>query len=71
MVTEGHKGGANQAATKPVSSNTFPLEWPRGSGRIREFPEVDRGEFFGLGEARAKINPAQEPLIDRLVAELK
>jgi predicted NUDIX family NTP pyrophosphohydrolase len=50
-----------------VCSNTFPLEWPRGSGRFVEVPEVDEGDFFALGDARRKINPAQEPFLDRLV----
>ncbi len=53
-----------------LSSNTFALEWPPGSGRIQEFPEVDKGEFFTLEEARRKINPAQADLLDRWVAEL-
>ena len=33
-------------------SNTFTLEWPRGSGRLQEFPEADDGRYFGLDEAR-------------------
>ena len=47
-------------------SNTFELEWPRGSGRIQEFPEVDRAEWFDLERAYAKILTAQAPLLDRL-----
>lgn len=47
-------------------SNTFRLEWPPRSGRTREFPEVDRAEFFPLAAARRRINPAQVPLLDRL-----
>ncbi len=50
-----------------LRSNRFPLEWPPGSGRHREIPEVDRGEFFPLELARRKINPAQAPLFDRLL----
>lgn len=53
-----------------VVSNTFPLEWPPRSGRRIEVPEVDRGGFFSIPAARAKINPAQEPLIDRLIENL-
>jgi predicted NUDIX family NTP pyrophosphohydrolase len=49
-----------------VRSNTFPLEWPPRSGRIGEFPEVDRAEWFGLEQARERINQAQVPLLDRL-----
>jgi len=50
-------------------SNTFELEWPPRSGKRIEVPEVDRAEWFGLDEAREKINPAQVALLDRL-AEL-
>jgi predicted NUDIX family NTP pyrophosphohydrolase len=49
-----------------ITSNTFALEWPPRSGRTREFPEVDRAEWFTLEEARERINPAQVPLLDRL-----
>lgn len=49
-----------------VTSNTMQTEWPRGSGRVLTFPEVDRCAWFGLEAARQKINPAQAELIDRL-----
>ena len=51
-------------------SNTFEIEWPPRSGRIQEFPEVDRAEWFVLERAREKINPAQAAFLDRL-AELE
>lgn len=51
-----------------LSSNTFTIEWPPRSGREREFPEVDRAEWFAPGPARRKINPAQVDFIDRLLA---
>jgi predicted NUDIX family NTP pyrophosphohydrolase len=47
-------------------SNTFTIEWPPRSGQVREFPEVDRAEWFGLNEARERINPAQATLLERL-----
>ncbi|MFL6111036.1 MAG: NUDIX domain-containing protein [Catenulispora sp.] len=53
-----------------LTSNTFELEWPPRSGTVREFPEVDRGEWFGVPEARAKINAAQAAFLDRLEALL-
>jgi predicted NUDIX family NTP pyrophosphohydrolase len=53
-----------------IRSNTFALEWPPRSGRVREFPEVDRAEWFGAGEARERINPAQAEFLDRLLAHL-
>lgn len=49
-----------------LRSNTFTLEWPRGSGVEREFPEVDRAEWFDLDRARIKINHAQALFLDRL-----
>jgi predicted NUDIX family NTP pyrophosphohydrolase len=51
-----------------LSSNTFTMEWPPRSGAEREFPEVDRAQWFGLDEARRKINAAQAELLDRLAA---
>ena len=50
--------------------NTFELEWPPKSGRVQRYPEVDRFEFFGLEAARAKINPAQIELLERLVRRI-
>ena len=49
-----------------VTSNTFMMEWPPRSGRQQEFPEVDRAQWFGLDEARERINPAQAAFLDRL-----
>jgi predicted NUDIX family NTP pyrophosphohydrolase len=49
-----------------VRSNTFALEWPPRSGVMREFPEVDRAQWFALDEARRRINPAQAVFVDRL-----
>lgn len=49
-----------------IRSNTFEMEWPPRSGRRRSFPEVDRAGWFGLEEAREKLNPAQAAFVDRL-----
>lgn len=48
-------------------SNTFELEWPRGSGRIREYPEIDRVAWLSVAQARSKLLKGQQPLLDRLV----
>lgn len=53
-----------------IRSNTFILEWPPRSGRQAEFPEVDRAQWFALGEARRRILPAQAGFIDELEALL-
>jgi predicted NUDIX family NTP pyrophosphohydrolase len=50
-----------------LKCNTFEIEWPPRSGKMCEFPEVDRAEFFPLEVARRRINPAQIPLLERLV----
>ena len=51
-------------------SNTFQMEWPPHSGKLVDFPEVDRVEFFELDRARLRIKPTQEPFLDRLVDKL-
>lgn len=49
-----------------LHSNLFSVEWPRGSGRMQEFPEVDRAAWFSLPAAAQKILKGQTPLLDRL-----
>ena len=53
-----------------IKSNTFTLEWPPHSGQFRDFPEVDRAQWFPVEAARERINPAQVELLDRLEAAL-
>jgi predicted NUDIX family NTP pyrophosphohydrolase len=50
-----------------ASSNTFQLEWPIGSGQVREFPEVDRLEWVTLDLARRRLLQGQVPFLDRLM----
>src|SRR4051794_25629515 len=49
-----------------IRSNTFTMQWPPRSGRMQEFPEIDRAGWFALPEARERINPAQAEFLDRL-----
>ena len=49
-----------------LRSSTFSMEWPPRSGEQREFPEVDRGAWFTVDEAKRRINPGQAPLVDEL-----
>ena len=49
-----------------IRSNTFEMEWPPRSGRMQEFPEVDRAGWFGPDEARRKILRGQAGFLDRL-----
>lgn len=51
---------------RQIRSNTFLLEWPKGSGRQKEFPEVDRAEWFDLAEAKRRILPGQAGFLDEL-----
>ncbi|HEX2669274.1 MAG TPA: NUDIX domain-containing protein [Polyangiaceae bacterium] len=51
-------------------SNTFTLEWPPRSGKMREFPENDRVAFFALPDAEPKLHSAELPLLERLRALL-
>src|SRR3990170_7649608 len=53
-----------------LQSNRFELEWPRGSGRMQSFPEVDRAAWFAPARAREKIQPGQATFIDRLLERL-
>ena len=53
-----------------LRSNTFSMEWPPRSGRMQEFPEVDRAEWFGPEAARIKILKGQRPVIDVLLQRL-
>ena len=47
-------------------SNTFDLEWPRGSGQLQTFPEVDRVGWFPVADARSRLVKGQVPFLDRL-----
>jgi predicted NUDIX family NTP pyrophosphohydrolase len=47
-------------------SNTFEMEWPPRSGRVQEFPEIDRVAWFDVREAGVRIKAAQAPFLDRL-----
>ncbi|PKP57323.1 MAG: NUDIX hydrolase [Candidatus Altiarchaeales archaeon HGW-Altiarchaeales-2] len=49
------------------TSNMFALEWPKGSGKMQEFPEIDRVAWFDIEQARRKILNGQKGFIDLLV----
>jgi predicted NUDIX family NTP pyrophosphohydrolase len=49
-----------------IESNTFEIEWPRGSGRRRSFPEVDRAGWWAVASARSKLVTGQRAFVDRL-----
>jgi predicted NUDIX family NTP pyrophosphohydrolase len=49
-----------------IQTNTFTIEWPPRSGKQQSFPEVDKAAFYGITEAKEKMNPAQVAFLDRL-----
>ena len=49
-----------------IKSNAFSMEWPPGSGKQQEFPEVDLAAWFDVDQARKKINQGQVGLLDEL-----
>lgn len=53
------------------SSNLFEMEWPPHSGKMKNFPEIDRIAYFGVAKARQKILPGQRRFIDELILHLK
>ena len=59
-AVEGNADPAN------ISSNFFSMEWPPGSGKSKQFPEVDKAGWYPADEAIQKINPAQAELITEL-----
>lgn len=61
------EGECDPARLKPFM---FEMEWPPHSGRMAQFPEIDRVAWFGLAAGRAYILPSQLPFIDRLEALL-
>jgi predicted NUDIX family NTP pyrophosphohydrolase len=53
-----------------LRSNTFELEWPRGSGRRQMFPEVDRAAYVPAAAALAKIHKGQRPILEEAIGVL-
>ena len=63
----GFEGDCDPAA---LISNRCMVEWPPRSGRHIEIPEVDRGAWFPIPEARVRILKSQEPFLTRLALAL-
>ena len=56
---------------RDIHSNTFELEWPKGSGAMRSFPEVDRAAWFDLETASGKLVKGQVPFLHTLATRLQ
>jgi predicted NUDIX family NTP pyrophosphohydrolase len=59
----------NNIDDAPFISNNFEIEWPPRSGKFQNFPEVDKGKWFLMNEAKKKINAAQVSLLTELEAK--
>ena len=56
--------------TTKLVSNTFSLEWPKGSGKVKDFPEIDRAEWFDFSEASRRILSGQRGFLEELFEKL-
>src|SRR5579862_902941 len=54
-----------------IKSNTFKAEWPPRSGKVQDFPEIDRAEWFSLPEAAKRVVSGQAELFERLANHLE
>jgi predicted NUDIX family NTP pyrophosphohydrolase len=53
-----------------VVSNTFTMEWPKKSGIVKEYPEIDKADWFDVSQAKEKLHKGQVSFIDRLIEAL-
>jgi predicted NUDIX family NTP pyrophosphohydrolase len=63
-------GGEGDFDAATAVSNTFEVEWPKGSGKIRTFPEIERAAWLSIDEARTKLVRGQVVFLDRLLAKI-
>jgi predicted NUDIX family NTP pyrophosphohydrolase len=54
-----------------ITSNSFAMEWPSGSGSVQEFPEVDRAEWLDVQGAQKKLVKGQTPFLETLAKRLE
>jgi predicted NUDIX family NTP pyrophosphohydrolase len=60
-------GAESDFEVAEVHSNTFPVEWPPRSGRIQEFPEIDRAEWMTVADATWRLVKGQVAMLDALI----
>jgi predicted NUDIX family NTP pyrophosphohydrolase len=53
-----------------VVSNTFTMEWPKKSGIMKDYPEIDKAGWFDVSQAKEKLHKGQVGFIDRLIEAL-
>lgn len=54
-----------------LKSLEFEMEWPRGTGRMKRYPEVEEARWMTMAEARRMMLPSQLPILDALEKKLK
>jgi len=54
-----------------ICSNTFQMEWPRGSGNMQDFPEMDRAEWMSIDRASQMLVSGQVPILEALTDYLR
>jgi predicted NUDIX family NTP pyrophosphohydrolase len=59
--------GESDLHVAEVISDPITVEWPRGTGRMHTFPEIDKVEWFTVDDARAKLVKGQVPALDALI----
>lgn len=64
-AVEGHVDENN------INCNFFELEWPPGSGNIQQFPEIDRGAWFDLSEAKKRVHKGLVPILEELEVKIQ
>jgi predicted NUDIX family NTP pyrophosphohydrolase len=57
--------------SKKIKSNDFEMEWPPRSGKMKEFPEIDKADWFSINEAGLKVNTGQLPLLNELASRIQ
>lgn len=62
---------ASDLNPETITSNTFEIEWPPRSGKMKEFPEIDKAGWFTFEEAKVFINERQAALLEELKELLK
>jgi predicted NUDIX family NTP pyrophosphohydrolase len=53
-----------------IISNTFTLEWPRNSGNVKDYPEIDKAGWFDIEQAKEKIIKGQRGFLEKLIDDL-
>ena len=54
-----------------ICSNTFQMEWPRGSGNMQDFPEMDRAQWMSIDRASQMLVSGQVPILEALTDYLR